>query len=347
MTIIDNAHIARHGRGLRPVLGVMESLGIGAGRCLEGTGIAVPAPSAGDPQITLDQEYAFYRNILRASGNPQLGLLLGGAFTPETYGILGYAMQSAASVRELLELAYEFRLLTFTHFHLAGAGAGGRFSFRFEPAYPIPDDLLQVFCDRDLSAAVDILRAVGLDRKLILEVQLMHAGKPDSAAYGHHFGCPVRFGCPHNALVFDEATLDIGLPRQDPETLENCRQQCRRVLARVRAQSSLAARVSEILLSRVGTFPTCEEVARRLHCDARTLRRNLEKEGTSFSATLGAVRLALAKEYLGSGMSVRRVAELLDYSEVAAFSRAFKRWTHQSPSAYRAGTEDQLIAKPS
>lgn len=35
MTIIDSVPIARHSRGLRSVLGVMASLGVGPGLCID------------------------------------------------------------------------------------------------------------------------------------------------------------------------------------------------------------------------------------------------------------------------------------------------------------------------
>lgn len=67
-----------------------------------------------------------------------------------------------------------------------------------------------------------------------------------------------------------------------------------------------------------------------------TLQRRLKAEGTSFEAILDGLRQRLARRYLRKdNYSVKKTAYLLGFSDPAAFSRAFKRWTGQSPSALR------------
>jgi AraC-like DNA-binding protein len=73
-----------------------------------------------------------------------------------------------------------------------------------------------------------------------------------------------------------------------------------------------------------------------MHMSERALRRRLQAEGTSFRILVQDVRRHLARRYLqDGGLTVDEVSRLLGYSEPAAFSRAFKRWTGQSPSACR------------
>jgi AraC-like DNA-binding protein len=68
----------------------------------------------------------------------------------------------------------------------------------------------------------------------------------------------------------------------------------------------------------------------------RTLGRRLAEEGTTFSELLDDLRRQLALRYVGTethGLS--EVAFLLGFSDVAAFYRAFKRWTGRTPLQYR------------
>ena len=70
------------------------------------------------------------------------------------------------------------------------------------------------------------------------------------------------------------------------------------------------------------------------------LYRRLKAEGTTFETVLDGVRHRLALDYLGAGkVSINETAYLVGFSDPAAFSRAFKRWTGRSPRQWRAERE--------
>ena len=80
-----------------------------------------------------------------------------------------------------------------------------------------------------------------------------------------------------------------------------------------------------------------DQLASELGMSRATLQRRLKAEGTTFEAILDGLRQRLARDYLRKqNFSVKQTAYLLGFSDPAAFSRAFKRWTGQSPSELRA-----------
>src|SRR5262249_21828347 len=80
------------------------------------------------------------------------------------------------------------------------------------------------------------------------------------------------------------------------------------------------------------TKPT---IARRLGMSPRTLQRHLAGEGTTFKDLVADARMQLARNYLAQRrVPVTEIAFVLGFADVSAFSRAFKRWTGQSPRAY-------------
>ena len=79
-------------------------------------------------------------------------------------------------------------------------------------------------------------------------------------------------------------------------------------------------------------------IASKMGLSHQSLYRNLKAEGTTFEKVLDELRHQLALRYLrAKKASVNETAYLVGFSEPAAFSRAFKRWTGVSPREMRQG----------
>ena len=69
----------------------------------------------------------------------------------------------------------------------------------------------------------------------------------------------------------------------------------------------------------------------------RTLHRRLADEGASFQTIATQARREAAEALLGTTEHpLADVAFLTGFADQSAFTRAFKRWTGQTPTAYRA-----------
>ncbi len=79
-----------------------------------------------------------------------------------------------------------------------------------------------------------------------------------------------------------------------------------------------------------------EDVARSLGVSERTLARKLSDEGLNFTEILQQLRHDLAVRYLDNRkLHVSKIAWLLGFREVSAFTHACKRWTGKTPSELR------------
>lgn len=322
-------------------LQAVKSLGIDPADCLAGTGLNGEQLLLEDASVTMEQEFTIYRNILRLTDDPLVGLQLGAVYQLETYGILGYAMLSAQTLGEALTIAAEYSDLTYSHFRINQIIEGSFSGMAFEPQYDVPEDLLQFYCDRDMVAAMVPFQAVSLGREVELQqVRLMHDARDAQASYQKIFACEIEFAHWRNELLFDSAVLNIALPTQDQATSQFCREQCDRLQMRLSRQGRLVQQVRQAILFKPGVFPGISDVAQTLGYSVRTLRRHLQQEGSSFQAILNEIRLELAQEYLRSDMPIARIADLLGYTEPANFSHAFKRLSGQSPRFFREQLRD-------
>jgi AraC-like DNA-binding protein len=78
------------------------------------------------------------------------------------------------------------------------------------------------------------------------------------------------------------------------------------------------------------------DIARNLGMSRRTLERKLAEEGLNFTEVLQQLRRDLAARYLRDrNLHVSKIAWLLGFHEVSAFTHAFKRWTGETPSQMR------------
>ena len=101
---------------------------------------------------------------------------------------------------------------------------------------------------------------------------------------------------------------------------------------------SLSNRVSSLISIQLARGKVgVEVVASQLHMSRYTLHKKLKREGLTFARLLEDVRRKQALTYMQDRTKpLVEIAEQLGFSELSAFSRAFKRWMGTSPAEYRS-----------
>jgi AraC-like DNA-binding protein len=332
---MKDVRLDHHIKGAKVAIEAMVKMGFSPAQCLADTGLSLLHLEATETEFTLDQEHCLHRNMLRLTGDPLLGLKLGRAYRPEVFGVLGYAMLSSRTVKECLEILYEFGQLTYSFFRFGPANIEDREGTSLRTTLPIPEDLMQFYSDRDIEAGFTLFESLGIDRSAISEVHLAHDAGGNLESYQSWFGCPVKTGKSMNAVMYNSDILESQLPQHDEETAHYCKVQCESLLAKVSVANTTTQSVTELMFSTPGYFLSLDDMAREIGLSSRSLRRRLQEEGSTYQDILRSVRLDLAKDYLASSLSMERISELLGYSEVSVFSRAFKQWTGLAPQVYR------------
>ena len=107
------------------------------------------------------------------------------------------------------------------------------------------------------------------------------------------------------------------------------------LLARPVQPAELVKCVRAVLRKERGKRCLGVDIARWLGMDPRSLERHLRSEGTTFREISRQVQLQASQRLLKQGASVSDVAEALGFSEISAFTRAFRRWSGETPSCWK------------
>lgn len=169
-----------------------------------------------------------------------------------------------------------------------------------------------------------------------IEVWFRHAPVSPPETYERVFGVRPRFNERRNGIVVSRAALDAVRPGRS-EQLRRSALMYIESLDR-RAADSFSGRVRATLLAMMGAGAGApqSDVADALALHERTLQRRLKDEGVSFEEIKDGVRREMAERLLGQrGLPLSHVAEMLGYSEAAAFSRSCRRWFGEPPRDVR------------
>jgi AraC-like DNA-binding protein len=148
----------------------------------------------------------------------------------------------------------------------------------------------------------------------------------------------VQYEQPTNSVSFSARHLEAELLRDEPQLQEFLKLAPYHVIIEPQASTfSVTHRIRKILGDDFrAEMPSFEELTSLLNMSARTLRRRLEKEGTSYQRIKDNARRDAAISLLSrEGLTVSEVAERVGFSDPSAFHRSFKKWTGLSPGSYR------------
>jgi AraC-like DNA-binding protein len=177
-------------------------------------------------------------------------------------------------------------------------------------------------------------------------IHIMHQRIAESGQMDSFFGRSIEFGANRDEVSFAGDAAKLPVVNADHYLNRLLRRHCEEVAGR-RRSGVTQADVENALVAQLPHGPIrIETVAQKLAMSPRTLRRKLAAEGASFARILEDLRFALAKHYLAEqNLSISRIAWLLGYTEVSAFSHAFRRWSGRTPRAVRSRQHRPLAAR--
>lgn len=288
-----------------------------------------------DERIPIATLHALLDGAIQMTGDPDLGLRAAMAMNEGDYGALEYAARSAANVGEAISVFGRFMRLVNDALDFRLELEGDKAIVHLDSRVVLPRSAAD-FQSAAFQVAERRYRPADLHPEY--EVLFTHEAPAKLDVYREVFGPgQVRFSAPFNGFVFDRSYLQVPLPTADRKLHALLQRHAELLLAELPKAESVTERVRGLLAKQLsGGNPSVEQVASELHVSPRTLGRKLEHEGTTFKELLDDLRRRLALRYVGGhDLGLSEIAFLLGFSQTAAFHRAFKRWTGQTPLDYR------------
>lgn len=289
-------------------------------------------PNARFPDARVD---ALWKRAGSVIADPCFGLRAARCWHPSMLGALGYAWLASSTLRTAFgRLERYSRLLAdVSDVQLTETQTGICIMLEAprQQEHEIPG-----LTDASLSTLLDMCRVNYGETLDPVSVSLRRAQPPCSGPYFAFFRCPVHFSAPVNEVILPLEAMDLPLPTSNKQMATLHDRVVADVLARLE-KNDIVTRVKGLLIEHLPSGGVSEEgAAAALKVSTRTLQRRLRENGQSFGQLSESVRQELAMKYiLDPGITLGEISYLLGFSEPSSFSRAFRRWTGQTPRQMR------------
>jgi AraC-like DNA-binding protein len=329
---------ARRCRGLisRVAYARVKQMGVDASGLLQHAGLTVTEIEAQEAWLSVAGQIRFVDLVANAIGDPDLGFHLAKDFDLRQLEFLYYIASSADTLGNALLRLERYSVLVNEGVLLhVKKGKSVRVGFRYVGVSRHTDRHQIEFW---ITAAIRLCQHL-TNRDL----KPMHVGVVHNRSFGKNdlerfAGVTIKTGADIDEVEFPAGSWDLPIVTKDHYLHDVLVRYCEEALAHREVKASpLRARVentaSELLPHGMAQSNI---VATRLGMSPRTMARRLSAEGLSFAGILRDLRLALAHRYLADrNLPISQIAWLLGYTEIGAFTHAFRRWTGSAPSAVR------------
>ena len=292
-------------------------------------------------KITVGDYLALINHFDSIGKLSQAGMELGWRMPPTAYGALGFALLCCENLRQGLSLCDQYWPLVTQDV--------SAFTFMEQSeACMVHLDIHPNLTDQERrfwleSSLISWKRCVTMIQgRQDIETEIwFDFDQPEVSWQGIEKFGTIQYNMPINQIIFPDITMDAPLPMRNPVALETALKQCEQELLLCTPSSyQWLARMQQLMVAGENGYPSLSQLAKQASVSERTLRRHLQKAGSSYQRMLETARKRDAVRLLGNaGLTIQRVAELLGYADPANFTRRFRHWAGATPLQFRQRLE--------
>jgi AraC-like DNA-binding protein len=310
----------------------MEAAGIERHTILAATGRALRHLQDPLRRCPLSVSLRLWKVAAEQTGDAAFGIKAASQIKSTSFHSLSYGIASSLTLKDAF-------LRTQRYGHVVSDAAGYSLSKRGKQYHvditstvTIPDESVDCL----VAAALRMCRS-RLGREFSpLRIEFRRSKPRQLASFDEILRAPLHFGASHTRLVFDVDAIERPLEDGDAEFARHNDALVLHYLSQIK-HHNIHARVRDILMRSLTQGEAGQTtLALLLNMSTRTLRRKLRESGLTYKQLLNEVRCEWAVFAISSGRhSPSEAAFILGFSDPGSFTRAFRRWTGESPSAWR------------
>jgi AraC-like DNA-binding protein len=323
---------------------IVVERGISAEQLLTASHLPSALFAVADGRITPRQWSRMVWKAMKLTGDMGIGCEYGLRLRPTAHGVLGFAAMSCATLSQALELGAVFFSMRLRDYSIKIRTEGDIGIIEIIEMHPVicatPEQtqaLRRFYHENIMLGIVHAGRFLTGDHLPVVE---LYVDWPEPSYHAHYQDRmpPMRFGQSSNQIRGPASCLQLPLVLADPMAHQQALVQCEQEQSKhSNIVDELVARVkAELILTHGVGYPSLDAIAIKLHMSGRTLKRHLQSLNTTYIELLDIVRQQDAKKLLMTTKTdIQSISGLLGYAEPANFTRAFKKWTGETPSQFR------------
>lgn len=320
---------------VRQHLAFMEARGYSSRDVLASTQIEEARLTDPTYLVKPEQCHAVVGNIIRLTGDPGIGLVIGSETTIPDLGIVGHAMAASGRLGEALALwqryvrspvgsPFTLELSLTTQNGCWGASAA---------AINIDAAVYRFYVEETFAMGLAMGRVLTGRKLEVKTLSLAYSAPEYSRRYQEVFECDVEFGATTTRAFVKSPSLDTRVRGGDADIRDLCVRHCSLLVQQLERHGLVSSRL-RMFLNRERRVVDLNAAAEALNMSPRSFRRHLRAEGITFQQILDEYRKDVANEHIASGiLSTKQIANLLGFANADSFRRAYKEWTREAHSS--------------
>lgn len=275
--------------------------------------------------------------LLKLTGDPLIGLHVGMSVNSLLSGMLGFLLQSSKDLDHVCQTYSKYSrmvspMVEYKYICDKHAVIEMEQNKMWVMKYPEP---ARHAMDFTISAFLNTFSTMAGKKIIPLRIESVYE-KRSVAEYRHLLGCDVLFNKEINRIVLKREDMLSPLLTSDQSVFQLFNSIIADKYAALQSNSVAENCKQLLLLQFKGRIPTIEEAAAAMNLTPRNLQRRLLQENTNFRDIAGTVRKEIAFQLMKNpAIKISEISDILGYSDLTAFRKAFKSWTNTTPREMR------------